>query len=247
MRRVLNGRAMKTELRAASRLCASCGAPARSPFRAPAPEGAPDLDLRPGEPTRSTLPRWIQTCPRCGASAPDLAALPAGAAEVVRSDAYRALREAPGSAAPFLRWAHLAKAVDNGPAAAAEATLQAAWALDDAEAEDAATPLRREAARLWGEPTDLESALRLIDVLRRAGEWDAAETRAAWLAAQPGGVDEDSARILAFQRARIAERDAGRHLISSVLRPPARTPHVTHKQPPPSAAPPGFWRRLFGG
>ena len=84
--------------------CSVCGTPARPPFRAPTAELAPDLDHRPGEPTRSTLPRWITTCRRCGASGPDLAALPAGADDVVRSDAYRALRT-PGPAMPFLRWA----------------------------------------------------------------------------------------------------------------------------------------------
>lgn len=237
--------------------CAACGTPAPPPFRAPAPEGAPDLDLRPGEPTRSTLPRWVQCCRVCGACAPDLAALPPDAAALVRSDAYRAVAENAGAhdpaALPFLRWAFLAEAAGDR-AAAVEAVLHAAWAVDDAGGD--AAPLRRRAARLWGEPAEAEAALRLVDVLRRAGEWDAAEGRAAALAALPG-LDDGTARILAFQRARIAGRDAGRHLISSALRPPATRPHVAHNQ---EAAPkqgrvqgrgqerePGFWRRLFGG
>ncbi len=73
---------------AGGRACAVCGAPCPAPFRAPAAELAPDLDGRPGEPARSTLPRWIATCRRCGASAPDLAALPQGAAETVRASGY---------------------------------------------------------------------------------------------------------------------------------------------------------------
>ena len=55
-------------------------------------------------------------------------------------------------------------------------------------------------------------------------------------------LDENSAAILAFQRARIADGDRGRHGIGSALRPPARRPHVTHGQ----AKAGGWWQRLFG-
>lgn len=165
----------------------------------------------------------------------------------MRSDAYGALR-IPGPAMPFLRWALILRKTGD-PAGAAEATLQAAWALDDVsgarqgrDAGQDASELRREAVRLWGEPADVEDALRQIDVLRRAGAFDAALARAATLSA--GALDENSGRILAFQQERLAEGDRGRHLISSALRPPARTPHVTHGQRPGEG---GFWRRLFGG
>lgn len=215
--------------------CSVCGAPVRPPFRAPAAELAPDLDHRPGEPARSTLPRWVATCRRCGASGPDLSALPDGAGDAVRSDDYRALR-ASGPAMPFLRWALICERTGD-PAAAAEATLHAAWALDDA-GQDAAD-LRRRAAALFGEPDDSEDALRLIDVLRRAGEFAAAASRAAAL--EGAVLDENSAAILAFQRDRIAAADPARHMISSALRPPARRPHVTHGQ----AEATGFWGRLF--
>lgn len=213
----------------------------RPPFRAPTAELAPDLDHRPGEPARSTLAQWIATCRRCGASGPDLARLhlarlPAGADAVVRSDEYRALRIS-GPEMPFLRWALICeRGGDAGMAA--EATLHAAWALDDA-GQDAAG-LRRRAVALFGEPEGPEDALRLIDVLRRAGDFAAAADRADGLDAT--GLDENSAAILTFQRDRIAAGDAGRHMISSALRPPARRPHVTHGR----TQEPSFWGRLFG-
>lgn len=216
--------------------CSVCGTPARPPFRAPTAELAPDLDHRPGEPTRSTLPRWITTCRRCGASGPDLAALPAGADDVVRSDAYRALRT-PGPAMPFLRWALICERTGD-PAAAAEATLHAAWALDDA-GQDAAD-LRQRAVMLFGEPDGPEAVLRLIDMLRRARNFAAAEARAASLDGRALG--ENSAAILAFQRQRIAAADSARHMISSALRPPAHRPHVTHGRTEAT----GFWGRVFG-
>ena len=222
--------------------CAVCGTPARPPFRAPSAELAPDLDLRPGEPTRSTLLNWIATCRRCGASAPDLSAMPNGAGDFVRSAGYKTLRTT-GPAMPALRWAYLCEHLGRR-AEAAEATLQAAWALDDA-GQDAAE-VRRRAVALWGEPQGTEDTLRLVDVLRRAGDFAAAEARAATL--DDAAQDENTAAILAFQRARIAEGDTGRHMISSALRPPARRPHVTHGQDRAAGQGQGssFWGRLFG-
>jgi hypothetical protein len=219
--------------------CAVCGAPVRTPFRAPQPEIAPDLDMRPGEPARSTLPDWIETCGTCRAAAPDLTALPAGAGPVVKSDAYHALTGAVSEETlPFLRWAMICRETGDAPTAA-EATLQAAWAADDAADTAGAASLRREVARLWGEPADEETAVRLIDVLRRAGEFAAAEARADALAKQD--LNEAAAQIVAFQRARIAARDIGRHLISSAVPPPAHTPHASQGK----RTSVGFWERLF--
>ena len=220
----------------AGAVCGVCDAPVRPPFRAPPQELSPDLDLRPGEPTRSTLPRWVQTCRDCGASGPDLAALPASASATLESPAYAALRR-PGPDAAFLRWALIAQQAGD-QVAAAEATLQAAWALDDKEQD--ASALRRQAASLWGLPGSVESVLRLVDVLRRAGEWDRAAETVAEATRHRAPLDSSSAAILAFQQARIAEHDRGRYLISSALRPPARTPHVAHHRPVPN-----LWQRLF--
>ena len=167
-------------------------------------------------------------CTKCLAVAPDLAALPASAAPVVQSDGYRSLK------APFLRWAALVA----GTGDEAAALLQAAWDAED-HGHDA-TGLRRQAAAVWPVPDDAEQALRLADVQRRAGLLVAAATTLDRL---PPGQDDAAARIAAFERARIAAGDTGRHLLSSALRPPARTPHVTHGQRKVT----GFWSRLMGG
>ena len=205
--------------------CAVCGTPAPLPFRAPPPEGAPDLDGRPGEPTRSTLRRWIQRCAGCGACAPDLAALPAGARGIVDDAPYRALPS------PFERWAALAA----GTAAEPEALLQAAWAAEDAGADG--TALRRRALAVWPPPADAEGMVRLADLQRRAGLLaEAAATLDAVSSADDGVI-----RIVAFERARLAAQDSGRHLLSSALRPPARTPHVSHGR----SATGGFWSGVF--
>ena len=111
---------------------------------------------------------------------------------------------------PFLRWAMLCR-----PEERKEALLRAAWAADDAGEAKEAAALRRWAAASWGEPDGPESTLRLIDVLRRAGEFELARARAAAL--DPDGMDESAARLLLFQQGRIAAGDAGRYAMSSAL------------------------------
>jgi len=168
--------------------------------------------------------------------APDLALVPEGVAEILESEAYLTLSARPPEATPFLRFGMICRPGDR-----AGAYLQAAWAADDAEDDEAGRHYRREAASVWGEPDGVDSALRLIDVLRRAGMFTTAEEVAGVVA--EGAPDERSQAILAYQRARIAEGDSGRHLMSSALRPPARLPHVAHGKPP---AKKGFLARLLG-
>jgi hypothetical protein len=219
--------------------CGVCGAPAGPAFRAPQPEIAPDLDMRPGEPARSTLRDWVAVCPGCGAAAPDLAALPASARAVVESDEYRMLStSALEETLPFRRWAMICAATGDR-AQQAEALLQAAWAADDAAAMTEAAGLRTEVAALWDGTKEVELGLRRLDVLRRAGLFEAA---ADWAVAMTErGVDEVGRSVIKFQQARIAARDIGRHLISSALPPPAFAPHVSHGK----RATTGFWSRLL--
>ena len=220
-----------------SHSCAVCGAPAKPPFHAPPPELAPDLDFRPGEPTRSTLPRWVQTCKRCGLSAPDLARPPARARDTVETPDYRAL-SGPAPEFPFLRHALLCE-VGGESAEAAEMVLQAAWALDDAGQD--AGPLRLRAAALWGEGPTTQDALRVTDTLRRARAFEAAGAQAGRVLAR-ARLEETDRAVLSYQQTLIAARDSGRHLLSSALRPPARTPHASHGR----KAPGSFWQRLAG-
>jgi hypothetical protein len=219
--------------------CGVCGNPVRAAFRAPQPEIAPDLDMRPGEPARSTLRDWIQICAKCHAAAPDLATLPATARPVVESDEYRMLSTmASEETLPFRRWALICERA-GGRAEQAEALLQAAWASDDAAAMSEPAKLRAMVADLWADTTDVELGLRRLDVLRRAGQFEAAADWARVLTER--GPDELAGTIIAFQQARIAQRDIGRHLISSALPPPSHAPHVSHGK----RATTGFWSRLL--
>jgi hypothetical protein len=191
--------------------------------------------MRPGEPVRSMLRDWVQACGTCHAAAPDLSTLPPAAKAVVESAAYRALStEAAEDTLLFRRWAMISLAAGDKETAA-EATLQGAWAADDAADMAEAAKLRRDVAALWGDPADQATALRLLDVLRRAGEFAVVEARGAKMAA--GGLDKFAAAVVAFQRARAAERDVGRHLLSSA---------APDHEVPDDLPTPKFWDRLFG-
>ncbi|HET6609427.1 MAG TPA: hypothetical protein VFG62_22330 [Rhodopila sp.] len=221
-------------------VCGVCRHAVRPPFRAPQPEIAPDLDMRPGEPTRSTLRDWLQTCRGCGAVAEDPAALPPTVRPVVESEAYRVLStKVTEETLPFRRSAMIAAAMGD-TRAQAEALLQAAWAADDAATMSEAASLRAEVAALWGDTAEGELALRRLDVLRRSGQFEAA---ASWAEQIAPNVTEDVGRsILTFQKRRIERRDLGRHLISSAVPPPAHKPHVSHGK----RATTGFWSRVLG-
>jgi hypothetical protein len=213
--------------------CAVCGTGSRqTPFHPSPPEQAPDLDLRPGEPVRSTMARWLQQCPNCGYAAPNIGRAHPAAAQAVLAAPFRALMadaSYPPLARRFLAWSHVLE--ETGALhAAAEACLQAAWVADDLNRPDLARAWRLEAVALWrsGPPLDSEQTVRVVDALRRAEAWEDADATAAALA--KAGPPEAVAQVLALERRLIGAGDAGRHTVASALPPPLRRPHVAHQQ-----------------
>jgi hypothetical protein len=229
-------------------VCAVCGTPSRQPpFRPSPPEQAPDLDLRPGEPVRGTMARWLQQCPSCGYAAPNIAKAHPAAAQAVAAAPFRALLAESGHpplARRFLAWAHVLE--ETGALhAGAEATLQAAWVADDLGRDDLARLWRLESVALWrgGPPLDSEQTVRVVDALRRAEAWDDAATTAEAL--QRSDPPEAVAQVIGLEIRLIAARDAGRHTVASALPPPARRPHVTHqRRAPPTEPGEGMMARL---
>ena len=225
--------------------CAVCGAGSHQPpFRPNPPEQAPDLDLRPGEPVRSTMARWLQQCPSCGYAAPNITKAHPAAAQAVAAAPFRALMaEAthPPLARRFLAWAHVLE--ETGALhAAAEATLHAAWVADDLGRDELARLWRLDAVALWrgGPPLDSEQTVRVVDALRRAEAWgDAAATAEQLSEAEP---PEAVAQVVNLEARLIAARDAGRHTVATALPPPARRPHVSHHKVAPKGE--GWLARL---
>jgi hypothetical protein len=194
------------------------------------PEQAPDLDLRPGEPVRSTMSRWLQQCPGCGYCAPDITHAHPAAADAVRAAPFRALladNGIPPLARRFLAYA-LVLEESGAMHASAEATLQAAWVADDLDRPDLARPWRLDAVALWrgGPPRDAEQTVRLL------GQ----------------SVPEVVTQVVRLEQRLIEAGDTGRHTMASAMPPPAHRPHVSHQRI--AARGEGFWakvRRLFGG
>lgn len=188
--------------------------------------GAPDLDSRPPEMLRSTISLWVQACQVCGYCAPDVSQLPPpGAADLVRSKDYQTLLNSPDFprlANEFLCWARLLEASD--PVRAGWARLHAAWVCDDAGNQPAAGACRLQAAELWQRV--LAAGARLLadigtdyallaDLLRRAGQFEAAE------AVCERGLAQDPEQpvhaILKFQRVLSTRRDTARYTVAQAL------------------------------
>ncbi|QOY88729.1 hypothetical protein [Paludibaculum fermentans] len=203
--------------------CSVCGI-ASDQLAAPtvSPQFAPDLDTRPGEPLRSTLPAWMQLCPNCGYAAPDLAYAAELVPNWVRTSDYRSLTDA------FERHAWLLEQLGY-LADAGWITLQAAWNHEDGNDLDAARRCRRKAIRLFqaskaaGQDfldTPAEELALAVDILRRIGEFEAA-AETIRIALQEEELPEMLEAVLRFQTGLVQRRDTGRHTLDEVPRGPA--------------------------
>lgn len=209
--------------------CAVCGEV--SEHMTPAsldPAGPPGLDTRPAEPARSSLQFWILECPNCRYAAPSLATAAAGAAELVKTNEYQAIR------CRFQRHSWLLAQLGHY-ADAGWVSLHAAWLADDAEDAERARECRGRAVELWKagkqhgqsfmETREQEFAL-AADVLRRRGDFE--EAKETCLA----GLDEPELTpliedVLRFQLALISRRDTAAHTLEELPKRPQGGERVT--------------------
>ena len=163
---------------------------------------------------------WVQTCPDCGYVAQVIEEQPANPDAVraaMAGDRWRELTAGdamPRLAALFL-WHALLERAQGRPLEAGEATIRAAWAADDAMDGLLAETCRRAASDILLpllESPDLEPdrretlAVRLVDVLRRAREWErATQLCTDLLARTPEGVIGE---VLRLQATLLERRDA---------------------------------------
>ena len=115
--------------------------------------GAPDLDLRPPEMERSTMPLWIHRCPGCGYVSENVDDLTTVTAEYLGSEEFRScggigfksfLAEA------FYQY-HMINMADGNVQDAFFALLHAAWSCDDEDDAENAVLCRRKAMVLEDE------------------------------------------------------------------------------------------------
>jgi hypothetical protein len=210
--------------------------------------GSSDLDLRPPPMQRNTMGTWVQSCRSCGYVAADIsknaytvdrAALRA----LLERPAYQAIAvgEDTYCLGNFERQALLEQWAGT-PAAEAKAWHNAAWSADDAaqvaiwiETNPAtllamAERFRREAIRLMpaalaataaDDPKRLHIQTMLVDLLRRAGEFEQAEQVCDELLATGGeavrGPNAVIGHILTFQRAKAQGRNADCYTIANAV------------------------------
>jgi len=208
--------------------CAVCGK--RVKYTAVSSTNAyerPDLDARPSEMERSTMIFWINACPSCGYSAPDLSWRVKGLSEIVRSDSYQAQLnnpEFPELANAFLCFSLIQEHTGNYSRAGWH-SIYAAWACDDYDNDGGAKKCRLKAVRLLqkarengqslGKRIGVEEAI-LADLLRRSGQFELAlKVCDEGLRKNPERIISD---ILRFQKVLIGRSDVARHTVAEAIR-----------------------------
>lgn len=210
--------------------CAVCGGTSPHALAAGADQsGAPDLDTRPSEPMRATIPYWILECPACRYAASDIAAsVPEPVPALVHAPAYQSI------ACKFQRhsWllAQLGEFADAG-----WTSLHAAWVADDNRDGETARHCRARAIELWKlakrdgqrfmDTMESEFAL-AVDLLRRQGAF--AEARETCLdALNEPGLNPLIEDMLRLQLTLIARADTAAHNMSEIPKRPAGAQRVT--------------------
>ena len=140
----------------------------------------PDLDLRPPEMLRSTMPVWIQECPECGYISEDISDPSNVTKEWLKSEKYLTcdgIVFVSDLAKQFYKY-YLINLEDKNPVDAFFAILHAAWACDDKDDDvnaqhcrELAIPL---ATKLIEEEYENQENIKLmrVDLMRRAGQFD---------------------------------------------------------------------------
>jgi ribosomal protein L32 len=188
--------------------------------------GSPDLDLRPPEMQRSTMPAWLQECPNCGFISADLSQTERRAREIVASEGFAACERgvrAGTFAGRCLKRLFLDEQLGLTEKAAKHA-LWAAWAADDQQQLAVAAAYRSKASDLFlatatakvCEPSEaLVMKTRTVDVLRRAGRWEDAVKLADELLGTEN-LDERIRSVLAFGRRLAQACDNARYTVADV-------------------------------
>jgi hypothetical protein len=208
-----------TTLQTVEVICASCGTRSEQTLIGSTNAmGSADLDLRPPEMKRSTMPWWLQECPSCGSVASDLSENENGLKQIVESKAFR-LIDGTDLSRRFMRRSYIDTELGNTDMAATEA-LWAAWASDDEGDEAAAIRSRIRSASLFQVAAQSDGLtpegqllllVRTLDVLRRAKQFDDAVKLADAL---QGRGDDFIARVVAFGRSLAVSQDASARTVA---------------------------------
>ncbi len=168
-----------------SKTCVICGKEGKYPVIVSTNEfGARDLDLRPAEMRRSTMPAWVEECDSCGYVSHDVSKLPKDVDDdtvkmILLSHQYAFTEDryfTSDLAVKFYKHYILNRELKNHRGAF-NSLVCAAWACDDADDKDNAAYCRKLAAEYVDtifeqEGRDDNLLLQKADMLRRSGCFD---------------------------------------------------------------------------
>ena len=189
--------------------------------------GSPDLDTRPAEIMRSTLPQQVQSCPYCGYCMASISAPLPNVSTLLASDEYRHQLESkqyPELANRFLCSAMILESLGRLKEAG-WACIHGAWACDDAGEIQPAKNCRLRAERAIGRAITTGQGtadrpgfdfLILADLLRRAGEFERAYQRGK--EGLSPKCDQEMLLLLLFEGALVHRRDIACHTVEEAIK-----------------------------
>ena len=181
--------------------------------------GSPDLDTRPPEMKRSTMPLWAQKCPNCGYVSSSVANKTSATKRMLQSEDYvnangRAFKS---ELAKKFYQHYLICLNDNKSEEAFRAILHAAWASDDCRDKENSDHCRMLALLRLDKVIERRRGnedllLMKCDLLRRSGRFDEV------ISEFTGRVMKNDLynKILAFQIERAAAKDRNRYTVRDV-------------------------------
>ena len=177
--------------------------------------GSPDLDLRPPEMQRSTMPYWLQECHKCRYVAEDISERANIKAEFLQSEEYlscNGIKFKSELAKRFYRY-YLINLENKEFQDAFFAILHAAWACDDEEDFDNAVKCRDVAVSLHSKlKPDENLSVMKMDILRRSRQFET-------LISEYSSVEysqEILNKIAKFQLQKAKEKDTACYTVADV-------------------------------
>lgn len=209
---------MSTMMRVKCR-CFVCGAESEhSELMSTNAFGSPDLDLRPPEMRRSTMPVWIQECPHCGYISGNIGDKTSVDQAFFKSQEYKTCSQrAFGSALAkrFYRY-YLINLADENYEDAFFAVLHAAWSCDDVGDEENAAYCRKcaitEIDKMISSSQNETLKVQKADLLRRIGNFDAVINEYSGMRFEEPILQ----KIVAFQIGKARQQDTGCYTVADV-------------------------------
>lgn len=182
--------------------------------------GSPDLDLRPPEMQRSTMPVWIQECPYCGYISKSIDSITSIDQNFLKSDEYLSCSKRnfiSNLAKKFYKY-YLINLLDKNSEDTFYAILHAAWACDDINDRENAIFCRKlaivELEKFIQNKSDETLLVQKADLLRRAGLFNRVISEYSTLVFK----DETLQKIISFEIEKSKEEDTYCYTVDDVIK-----------------------------